>query len=53
MFDINKLTIGEAKEIVEVFVDDVLWLHAERFYNHADQSSGFARFTIGDYRQVS
>lgn len=47
------VAFGVQNAIVEVFVDDVLWLHATRFYNHADQSSGFARFTIGDYTQVA
>ena len=47
------VAFGVKNGIVEVYVDDVLWLHVEKFYNHADESSGYTRFTIGDYTQVA
>ncbi len=44
---------GVANGIVEVFVNGVLWLHVERFYNHADESIGYAYFTHGDYTSIT
>jgi Putative Ig domain len=46
------VAFGVKNAIVEVFVDGSLWLHVEKFYNHADESSGYSYFTIGDYTQV-